>query len=53
MKKYKGLEILPGTEDDLLAVRIDIDRPVFEHEKYKPKYFAIVRNGFLAFAFLG
>lgn len=28
MKKYKGLEILPGTEDDLLTVRIDIDRPV-------------------------
>ncbi|MBR4733843.1 MAG: hypothetical protein IK081_13865 [Lachnospiraceae bacterium] len=53
MKKYKGLEILPGTEDDLLTVRIDIDRPVFEHEKYKPKYSAIVRNGFLAFVFLG
>lgn len=53
MKKYKGLEILPGTEDDLLTVQIDVDRPVFEHEKYQPKYFAMVRNGFLAFAFLG
>ena len=52
MKKYKGLKILPGSEDDLLTVRIDVDRPVFEHEKFKPKYFAIIRNGFLAFVFI-
>lgn len=52
MKKYKGLEILPGTEDDLLTVRIDIDRPVFEHEKYEPKYGAMAGDGFLAFVLL-
>ncbi|MCR5460940.1 MAG: hypothetical protein K6F51_13785 [Acetatifactor sp.] len=52
MKKYKGLRILPGSEDDLLTVRIDIDRPVFEHEKYEPKYGAMAGDGFLAFVLL-
>lgn len=52
VEKYRGIMILPGSEEDLLTLQLDEDHPMFEHKKYEPNYEAMMRNGFLALLFL-
>ena len=52
VEKYRGILILPGSEEDLLSQQLDEDHPMFEHKKYEPNYEAMTINGFLALLFL-
>lgn len=52
VEKYRGIKILPGSEEDLLTIPLDEERPMFEREKYEPNYEAMVINGFLTILFL-